>query len=51
MPFYARLGFAEVPVEERRPELEAIVRAEAARGFDPERRLVMKYEVARSPRV
>ena len=34
MPFYARLGFVEVPAAERRPEVEAVFRAEAARGFD-----------------
>ena len=42
MPFYARLGFVEVPAAERRPEAEAVFRAEAARGFDSERRLVMR---------
>ena len=42
MPFYARLGFAELPVAEWRPELEAVFRAETARGFDSERRLVMR---------
>lgn len=45
MPFYARLGFTEVPAAERRPELEAVFRAEIARGFDSERRLVMRYGV------
>lgn len=42
MPFYARLGFEEVPVAARRPEVEAVFRAESARGFDSERRLVMR---------
>ncbi len=41
-PFYARLGFEEVPVAEWRPEVAAVFRAEAARGFDSERRLVMR---------
>lgn len=54
MPFYARLGFVEVPVAERRPEVEAVFRAESARGFDSERRVVMMRELgvaARAPRV
>jgi len=51
MPFYARLGFAEVPVEARRSELEAVFRAETARGFDSERRLVMKRELDANPGV
>jgi GNAT superfamily N-acetyltransferase len=50
MPFYARLGFEEVAVGERRRELEAIVRSEAMRGLDPERRLVMRYEVRANQR-
>jgi len=49
MPFYARLGFAEVPVEQRRPEVEAVFRAETARGFDPQRRLVMKSDLRANP--
>jgi ribosomal protein S18 acetylase RimI-like enzyme len=42
MPFYARLGFVEVPEAERRPEVEAVFRAETARGFDSARREVMQ---------
>src|SRR6185503_20500507 len=37
MPFYARLGFEEVTPAAWRPEVEAVVRDEAARGLDPER--------------
>src|SRR5207245_9483120 len=42
MPFYARLGFEEVPAEELRPEVAAVVRDEEARGLDPTHRVVMK---------
>jgi GNAT superfamily N-acetyltransferase len=42
-PFYARLGFEEVPRTELRRELVEIVREEAQRGLDPERRVVMRY--------
>ncbi len=50
MPFYVRLGFVEVPVAERRAELHAVFSAEAARGFDSERRVVMKREIRAVPR-
>jgi GNAT superfamily N-acetyltransferase len=43
MPFYARLGFEEVPLHELRPELAAVVEEETARGLDPRRRVVMRY--------
>jgi GNAT superfamily N-acetyltransferase len=45
MPFYARLGFEEVPREQRTPEIEAIVADETSRGLDPDRRVVMRYRV------
>ena len=48
MPFYSRLGFEEVPADEIRPELAAVVEDETARGLDPHRRVVMRYRV-RSP--
>lgn len=46
MPFYRRFGFEEVPADEVRPELVAVVADETARGLDPHRRVVMRY---RSP--
>lgn len=46
MPFYRRLGFEEVPADELRSELVAVVADETARGLDPRRRVVMRY---RSP--
>ncbi len=46
MPFYARLGFEEVPPGEVRPELAAAVREEAARGLDPRSRVTMRYRLS-----
>jgi GNAT superfamily N-acetyltransferase len=43
MPFYAKLGFEEVPADALRAELAAVVRDEAARGLAVERRVVMAY--------
>ena len=43
LPFYARLGFVEIPRESLRPELAAVVSEEAARGLAPETRAVMAY--------
>ena len=43
MPFYARLGFREVPTDALSPELRAIVEDETARGLDPAGRVVMRY--------
>jgi GNAT superfamily N-acetyltransferase len=45
MPFYLRLGFEEVPAGELRPEVAAVLQDEAARGLDPERRVVMRFRV------
>ena len=42
-PFYARLGFVEIPRETLRPELAAVVSEEADRGLDPHTRVVMGY--------
>jgi len=35
LPFYARLGFVEIPCETLRPELAGVVSEEAHRGLDP----------------
>jgi GNAT superfamily N-acetyltransferase len=43
MPFYARLGFVEIPRDSLRPELAAVVSNEASRGLAPEARAVMGY--------
>jgi len=43
MPFYARLGFEEIPAGELRPQLKAVVQDETDRGLDPAQRLVMRY--------
>ena len=50
MPFYARLGFEEMPAEQWTAELAAIVRDEAARGLDPKRRVAMRCRPERSMR-
>lgn len=43
MPFYAGLGFVEVPRREWRTELERVVEDETARGLDPATRVVMAW--------
>ena len=43
MPWYARLGFVELPAEQWSAELRAQVDSETARGLDPARRVVMVY--------
>jgi GNAT superfamily N-acetyltransferase len=45
MPFYARMGFEEVPEPSLRPALRDVVRYEAERGLDPAARCVMRYRV------
>lgn len=47
MPFYARMGFTVVPPGDVTPAVAAIVRNETERGLDPERRVVMAYDVRR----
>lgn len=42
MPFYARLGFQELPTEDLSAELSAVVEDETTRGLDPARRVVMR---------
>lgn len=48
MPFYARLGFEEVPREMLSDELGELVREEASRGLDPKLRVVMRYGTPKS---
>ena len=45
-PFYERAGFREVPPHELAPALRAVVREEAVRGLDPQRRVVMSWDAA-----
>jgi GNAT superfamily N-acetyltransferase len=42
MPFYSRLGFEEILVDELRAELKTIVKKEASYGLDPKKRVVMR---------
>jgi GNAT superfamily N-acetyltransferase len=43
LPFYARLGFVEIPSHRLRAELAAVVAEEATRGLAPETRVVIGY--------
>jgi GNAT superfamily N-acetyltransferase len=42
MPFYARLGFEEIPAGDLSPALASVLRDEARRGLDPTRRVAMR---------
>jgi GNAT superfamily N-acetyltransferase len=42
MPFYARLGFDEIPQEDFSPALRAVVDDATSRGLDPGRRVAMR---------
>jgi GNAT superfamily N-acetyltransferase len=42
MPFYARLGFEEIPTAALTPALKSVVQDEARRGLDPARRVAMR---------
>jgi GNAT superfamily N-acetyltransferase len=46
MPFYARLEFEVVPVNELSPQLMPIVADETRRGLDPARRVVMRRRIS-----
>jgi GNAT superfamily N-acetyltransferase len=41
MPFYARLGFEEIPTATLTPALKSVLEDEARRGLDPARRVAM----------
>jgi GNAT superfamily N-acetyltransferase len=43
MPWYARLGFVEIPEESLRPELREVVLDEAVRGMSAATRVAMSY--------
>jgi GNAT superfamily N-acetyltransferase len=43
MPFYVKLGFVEVTTTALGAELAGVVEAEARRGLDPARRVVMRW--------
>ena len=52
MPFYARLGFEELPPAALTPALRGVLEDETRRGLDPARRVVMRWRsLATSPRV
>jgi GNAT superfamily N-acetyltransferase len=41
LPFYARLGFKEIPLNQLSRTLRAVLSEEASRGLDPNRRVAM----------
>ena len=43
MPFYGHLGFEEIPPRALTPALREMLGAEARRGFDPGRRVAMRW--------
>lgn len=43
MPFYARLGFEEIPTGVLSPALRSLCQEEARRGLDPARRVAMRW--------
>jgi hypothetical protein len=45
MPFYARLGFEEIPPEELSTALLAVTKHETHRGLDPARRVPTRWTV------
>ena len=45
MPFYARLGFEEIPTAALTPTLRSVLQDEARRGLDPARRVAMRWRV------
>jgi GNAT superfamily N-acetyltransferase len=42
MPFYARLGFEQIPPAELSPALLSVIEDETRRGLDPDRRVAMR---------
>ena len=47
MPFYARLGFEEIPPEELSLGLRSVIEDETRRGLDPSRRVAMRRPCVR----
>jgi GNAT superfamily N-acetyltransferase len=43
MPFYARLGFEEIPTATLTPALKSVFQDETRRGLDPARRVAMRW--------
>jgi putative acetyltransferase len=46
MPFYARLGFEEIPLEELSPAMLSVIEDETRRGLDPRRRVAMRRPIS-----
>jgi GNAT superfamily N-acetyltransferase len=49
MPFYTRLGFEEIPLEELSPALLSVIDDETRRGLDPSCRVAMRKRCVASP--
>ncbi len=49
MPFYARLGFEEIPTGALTPALRSVLENEARRGLDPARRVAMRWRAPSDP--
>jgi GNAT superfamily N-acetyltransferase len=49
MPFYARLGFAEIPADAIGPALQSILDQEIRSGLDAARRAAMRWSTPTSP--
>jgi GNAT superfamily N-acetyltransferase len=49
MPFYARLGFEEIPPEDLSPALLSVIEDETRRGLDPRRRAAMRRPISGTP--
>jgi GNAT superfamily N-acetyltransferase len=47
MPFYARLGFVEIPRRDLTPALRSVLNDEVRRGLDPARRVAMRRRLER----
>ena len=47
MPFYARLGFEVIPIEELSPALRTVIENETRRGLDSTRRVAMRRACAK----
>jgi len=43
MPFYARMGFEEIPATETSRSLRQVIEDETARGLDPATRVAMRF--------
>lgn len=50
-PFYASLGFEPIPADRQGPEIRAALAREAESGLDPEKRVAMRLDRGRFPKL